>query len=194
MVKKIGLLGGTFNPPHNGHLMMAQVALKALQLDEIRFMPNAVPPHKAQNMAATDAQRVAMVQAMIAPYTNFTLEPYEITKGGISYSYATMRVLCAREPEVQFYFIIGGDMIASLDTWQNIDELLTMVKFVGLRRPGTVAQTPYPIILLDAPEMAISSTAIRQAIASEEPVAQWLPEAVQQVITKEGLYDKNTIT
>ena len=135
-MKKVGLLGGTFNPPHIGHLMMANEVLHALDLDEVRFMPNARPPHKQARHDASDDERIEMVKLSIAPYPNFRTELFEVNKGGVSYSYETLAALCAREPNVKFYFIIGGDMIDTLHTWYCIEDLAKLVQFVGVRRPG----------------------------------------------------------
>ncbi|GLC88527.1 nicotinate-nucleotide adenylyltransferase [Lysinibacillus piscis] len=187
-MKKIGLLGGTFNPPHMGHLMMANEVFHALQLDEVRFMPNALPPHKEKRHDVSDTQRLAMVQHAIQPYAHFSLESYEVEKGGVSYSYDTLSALCAREPDVEFYFIIGGDMIDSLHTWYRIEDLLALVKFVGVKRPQTVAMTAYPIIMVDAPQIDLSSTLLRERFATHSTVTFLVPETVEAFIRQEGLY------
>ena len=106
-MKKVGILGGTFNPPHVGHLLMANEALHALSLDEVRFMPNAIPPHKQVNYMPRDAQRLDLLQCLIDEEAAFTIEPYEIERGGTSYTIDTMRALTSREPHTAFYFIIG---------------------------------------------------------------------------------------
>ncbi|MEG0258603.1 MAG: nicotinate-nucleotide adenylyltransferase [Lysinibacillus sp.] len=187
-MKKVGLLGGTFNPLHMGHLMMANEVYEALTLDEVRFMPNAKPPHKQTRHDATDAQRLAMVEMAIEPFAHFKIEPYEIETGGISYSYATLKVLSEREPDVQFYFIIGGDMIDTLHTWSHIEELLELVQFVGVRRPGTNGQTALPILMVDIPQIDLSSTIIRERLETGGSVTFLLPEAVEKFIREEGLY------
>lgn len=139
-MKKIGLFGGTFNPPHIGHLIMANEVYAALDLTEVRFMPNATAPHKEAVTSATNAQRLKMVELAIQDVPYFSAETFEIERGGVSYTYETMKAMCEREPDVEFYFIIGGDMIDSLHTWYRIDELTELVQFVGVKRPGSEAK------------------------------------------------------
>ncbi len=185
-MKKIGILGGTFNPPHIGHLMMANEARHALQLDEVRFMPNAIPPHKKSG-SATNAQREVMVRLAIED-SPFTIEMYELQHGGTSYTYDTMAALTAREPEAKFYFIIGGDSIDALATWYRIDDLLELVEFIGLRRPGSKAQSQYPILMVDAPQIDLSSTLLRARFATGQTVKYLVPQSIEAYIRKEGLY------
>lgn len=185
-MKKVGILGGTFNPPHIGHLLMANEAYDALQLDEVRFMPNAIPPHKELG-GATDRQREEMVRLAIAD-SPFTVEMYELEHGGKSYTFDTMAAICAREPDVQFYFIIGGDSIDTLDSWYRIDDLIKLVQFAGLRRPGSEAQTHYPVLMVDAPEINLSSTLLRERFTRGKTVSYLIPKSVEAYIRKEGLY------
>ena len=187
-MKKVGILGGTFNPPHIGHLIMANEAFHALQLDEVRFMPNAIAPHKQLVDDASVEDRLKMVQYAIKPYENFIIEPIEIELGGVSYTYETMLELCKREPDVQFYFIIGGDMIDSLHTWYKIDELCNLVQFVGLKRPGTQSTSTYETILIESPEIDLSSTLIRKRLKNGGTLKFLVPDAVEAYIRKEGLY------
>ena len=187
-MKKVGLLGGTFNPPHMGHLMMANEVFHALELDEIRFMPNSIPPHKKARHDASVDERIEMVERSIAPYPYFCTELYEVQKGGVSYSYETLAALCAREPNVKFYFIIGGDMVDSLHTWYRIEELVKLVQFVGVRRPGTEAKTDFPVIMVEVPQIDLSSTLIRERLATGGTVTFLLPKTVESFIREEGLY------
>lgn len=187
-MKKVGILGGTFNPPHIGHLIMANEAYDALKLDEVRFMPNAIAPHKKLIDDASNEERLQMVQIVTKPYPYFKVETIELELGGISYSYHTMVALCEREPNVEFYFIIGGDMIDSLHTWYKIDELLDLVHFVGLKRPGTQSKSTYNITMVEAPEINLSSTLIRNRLANGGTLKFLLPEELEAYIRKEGLY------
>ena len=186
-MKKIGLLGGTFNPPHVGHLMMANEVLHALSLDEVRFMPNNVPPHK-ETTGATNAQRLQMTRLAIADHPHFSLEPFEVQQGGVSYTYETMKRLVAREPDVQFYFIIGGDSVENLHSWYEIDRLVELVQMVGVKRPGTVAVTDYAVRMVEAPEINLSSTLLRQRFKEGGTVRYLVPASVEAYIREEGLY------
>ena len=111
LMKKVGILGGTFNPPHIGHLIMANEVYHALELDEVRFMPNAIAPHKKNEDDSTDDNRLQWWNYSLSHILSFTVETIEVERGGISYTYDTMIALMEREPDTQFYFIIGGDMI-----------------------------------------------------------------------------------
>lgn len=187
-MRRIGLLGGTFNPPHIGHLIMANEVYDALGLDEVRFMPNAIPPHKQTTHDATAEDRMRMTELSIASYEHFKIEPFEIESGGISYTYETMKRLTASEPDCEFYFIIGGDMIDMLDHWYKIDELMELVKFVGVNRPHSKAETTYPVQIIDAPLIELSSTLIRERVQSNRTITFLVPTEVEQFIREEGLY------
>ena len=187
-MKKVGIIGGTFNPPHIGHLIMANEAYYALQLDEVRFMPNAIAPHKLMRDDASMENRLKMVELATKSYPYFKVERIELERGGISYTYHTMVALCERESDVEFYFIIGGDMIDSLHTWHNIDDLVQIVQFVGLKRPGTKSKTSYDILMIEAPELNLSSTLIRNRLKNGGTLKFLLPEGVEEYIREEGLY------
>lgn len=193
-MKKVGLLGGTFNPPHIGHLIMANEVLHALDLDEVRFMPNANPPHKQKPGEATNEQRAKMVELAIAEAPHFQLELFELKRGGVSYTFETMQAMCDNEPQTDFYFIIGGDMIDSLHTWHQIDELIELVHFVGVKRPGTKAETSYDVQMVEAPEIDLSSTFIRKRLQTGHTLDYLLPQAVEAYIRKEGLYGATNAT
>lgn len=187
-MKKVGILGGTFNPPHIGHLICANEAFHALKLDEVRFMPNAIAPHKQLRGDATTTDRLRMVEIMAEPNPNFKVETIEVERGGISYTYDTMVALLNREPDVEFYFIIGGDMIDSLHNWYKIDELMQLVRFVGFRRPGSNSYTNLKVQMIEAPEIDLSSTLIRHRFTNGGTLKFLLPEGVEAYIRKEGLY------
>ena len=187
-VKKIGILGGTFNPPHIGHLIVANEVQHALGLDEVRFMPTALPPHKSAPGDATAEQRLRMVELAVADYDKFAGSAFEVIRGGISYTYDTMKQLTELEPEVDFHFIIGGDMIDMLPKWHRIEELMTLVTFVGVARPGTIGTTTFPITMVAIPQIELSSTLIRQRFAMNGTVQFLLPPKVEAFIREEGLY------
>ncbi|MEK3766482.1 MULTISPECIES: nicotinate-nucleotide adenylyltransferase [unclassified Solibacillus] len=193
-MKKVGLFGGTFNPPHIGHLMMANEVYAALDLAEIRFMPNAKPPHKDKLSSTTNAQRLRMVELAIEEIPYFHVETFELDRGGVSYTFDTMKAMREREPLTEFYFIIGGDMIDSLPTWHRIDELMGLVTFVGVKRPGSEAQTSYNVHMVDAPQIDLSSTYIRNRLQQHKANLHFiLPKAVEQYIREEGLYGSSDV-
>lgn len=187
-MKKVGILGGTFNPPHVGHLIAANESLHALDLDEIRFMPNSLPPHKKLAGHVEDQHRLRMTELAIEGNDFFRVETVEIQRAGVSYTIDTMRELIKREPETSFYFIIGADMIEYLPKWRDIDELSRLVTFVGVKRPGYSTETPYPVLLIDTPEIHLSSTVLREKAASNETLHYLMPETVIRYIKENGLY------
>ncbi|MCM3788496.1 nicotinate-nucleotide adenylyltransferase [Domibacillus indicus] len=187
-MKKVGILGGTFNPPHVGHLIAANEALHALDLDEIRFMPNSLPPHKKLAGHVDDEHRLRMTELAIEGNDCFRIETIEIQRAGVSYTIDTMRELIKREPEKSFYFIIGADMIEYLPKWRDIDELSRLVTFVGVKRPGYSTETPYPVLLIDTPEIHLSSTVLREKAASNKTLHYLMPETVIRYIKENGLY------
>lgn len=186
--KRVGILGGTFNPPHLGHLMIGEQVAHQLQLDEIRFMPNALPPHVDTKITIDPLDRAAMVQAAVQDNHLFTLELLEIQRGGKSYTYDSIVDLRSQNPDTEFYFIIGGDEVAYLPTWHRIEELIDLVHFVGVNRPGIKQEEPYPVIWVDIPQLEISSTMIRQRVAKHASIRYMVPDMVAAYIFKKGLY------
>lgn len=187
-MKRVGIIGGTFDPPHIGHLIVAQEVLHALQLDEVRFMPNHTPPHKTKNSNTTNEDRLSMLEYAMEDHLNFKIERIELERNGPSYTYDTMVLLKNREPDVDFYFIIGADMVEQLYKWYKIDELVKIVKFVGVHRPNYQLKTQYPIKTLEIPSVDISSSMIRKRIENGWPIKYYVHEKVLYYIKKKGLY------
>lgn len=187
-MKKVGILGGTFNPPHTGHLMIANEVRHALGLDEVRLMPTALPPHKDATGYATAEQRLDMVELAVEGIDGLVASPYEVARGGVSYTHDTMVSLTAREPEAEFHFIIGGDMVDMLPDWYRIEDLVKLVKFVGVKRPQSKGESPFPVQFVDIPEIYLSSTLVRKRFAEGGTVTFLTPSTVEQYIRQEGLY------
>lgn len=187
--EKVGILGGTFNPPHTGHLIIADQVRDQLDLDKILFLPTAQPPHSsvAKETISSDI-RVQMLDLAIVAHPDFDMELYEVQMGGKNYTYDTMKALIDLYPAVDFYFIVGGDMIADLPTWHEIDKLVDMVQFVGVNRPGFEAESEYPIIMVDVPMTTINSSMIRQKVKTDCSIKYLVPEEVRKYIAIEGLY------
>ena len=192
-MKKVGILGGTFNPPHIGHLLIGSEVRDALNLDEVRLMPTAVPPHKESSGSATARQRLRMVELAIKGIEGLTASSFEVERGGVSYTYDSLKELTLLEPFVDFHFIIGGDMIDILPTWHRIEELMDLVKFVGINRPGYTGTTNYPVTLVNIPQIDLSSSLIRQRFVDGNTVQVLVPKAVELFIRQEGLYGSDTL-
>lgn len=186
---KVGILGGTFSPPHVGHLMMAEQVKDQLDLDKIFFMPTAQPPHSSVTKTTIASEtRVHMLELATIDNPDFEIERFEVDQGGKNYTYDTMKALIELYPTVDFYFIVGGDMIADMPSWYRIDELVQMVQFVGVNRPGYSVETDYPIIMVDMPMTDISSSTIRKKVAQGCSIRYLVPEDVRNYIALEGLY------
>lgn len=188
--KQVGILGGTFSPPHIGHLIMADQVYHQLGLDCVYFMPDFVPPHVDKKEAIGSEHRVEMVKQAIQHQPHFELELCEIERGGKSYTVNTMKELIAQHPDTDYYFIIGGDMVNYLPKWYKIDELIQLVQFVGVGRPHYTKESSYPVLWVDSPEIDVSSTLLRERIAADCTVRYLIPDEVLAYIQEKGLYQK----
>ncbi|WP_019242670.1 MULTISPECIES: nicotinate-nucleotide adenylyltransferase [Bacillus] len=188
-MKKVGILGGTFDPPHIGHAIIANEVLSALQLDEIRFMPNHTPPHKQKTKSVSNEERVDMIQLTIEDHPQFVLDTIELDSPGTSYTFNTIEQLINQEPDTKFYFIIGADMIEYLPNWYRVDDLVNMVQFVGVKRPPYTVETSYPIVLIDVPQIYLSSSMIRDKVKKGETIRYLVPRTVEKYIEENALYE-----
>ena len=187
--KRIGLYGGTFNPIHASHLIVADQVYTALGLDEVWFIPDEVPPHVDSKTAINADLRVEMVEAAIADNPHFRVELAEVERGGVSYTYDTITFLKEKYPIYDFYFIVGADMVADLPTWHRIDELAKLVMFVGVQRPGFIVDSKYSVLWVDSPLLDISSTDIRNRVKSGLSIRYLVPAAVETIIKEHHLYE-----
>lgn len=189
-MKRVGIFGGTFDPPHYGHLIVAQEVWHACSLDEIWFMPSGQPPHK--NRPVTDVRhRVKMIHLAIADHPAFRLSLFECRRRGPSYTYDTIKALKSAYPGLLFHFIIGGDMAEDLPRWHRARDLISEVPFISVRRPGYSTKAPFETDWqeLEIPGLEISSTMLRRKFARGEPTRYYLPKRVRQYIEEHRLYD-----
>lgn len=186
--KQVGILGGSFNPVHLTHLIAADQVGRGLGLEKVLLMPSFIPPHVDLKTTIAAEHRLAMLQLAVQDNPLLGVEDIEIQRGGTSYTYDTMLDLKEKNPDTDYFFIIGGDMVEYLPKWHRIDELMELVQFVGIQRPGYPKETTYPIIWVDVPETAISSTMIRQKIAQGCSIRYFLPQNVIHYIQEKGLY------
>ena len=198
MSRAIGLLGGTFNPVHDGHLSIAREALRLFALDAVWFIPCAVPPHKPSRDLAANEHRLAMLRLALAGETRFAALSIEFERPGTSYTVDTVRALQTLHPGAGFVFIIGADTLPELHTWHKPLELLSLVRIVTLARPGFVPDPaalhlppPWPERLLadlrTGDPLDVSSRDLREKIAAGQPVSL-VPEPVQRYIQEHNLY------
>jgi nicotinate-nucleotide adenylyltransferase len=189
--RRVGLLGGTFDPVHTAHVALAHAALKGLQLDEVRWVPAGRPWQKGQ---ITDAvHREAMVQLAISGEPRFTVDRIEIERQGASYTLDTVRALQQREPGTQWFLIIGQDQYAGLHTWDHWPDLLSRVTLAVANRPGVPAAV-HPAVLAHPHQavplamLDISSTDIRTRVRAGQDISELLPPQVARYIDQHRLY------
>ena len=204
---KIGIMGGTFDPIHNGHLVLGEYAYRQFDLDEVWFMPNGNPPHKQKVMNKTDAKiRATMVELAIAGEEHFRVEMYEIERGGLSYSYQTMEHFKETRPEDHFYFIIGADSLFAFETWMKPDRILRTCTVLAAYRDEMNTREVMEdkiedlkekysadIRLLETPLVPAASHELREKIRLGESITGMVPAAVEAYIYEHGLYREHTV-
>jgi len=196
-MKKVGILGGTFDPIHIAHFIMADQALFYGGLDEIWFMPAHIPPHKQSRIITPASQRVEMITRAIEEHSQYQLCTIELEREGPSYTIETVKELKMKYSEYDFSFIIGGDMIQYLPKWYGIQQLLSLIQFIGLQRPGYSLQSKneeeeqifLQVKMIPMPQLEISSTSIRQWVREGRPLRYVVPYAVEQYIKEHHLYE-----
>lgn len=192
----IGIMGGTFDPIHIGHLIAAEQARDQAGLDEVWFMPAYRPPHKEAAPIAAAAHRLEMVRlALSSAGPHFRLCKHEFEREGVSYTYHTAIELAGRHPSWRFSWIIGADMVQFLPQWYNIDKLIRIVSFIGLYRPGfesAALELPdsirQAVRMTEMPALDISSTAIRSMAAEGRSIRYLVPDPVFEYIKENRLY------
>ena len=198
---RIGIMGGTFDPIHYGHLAAAEAARVEFGLCKVIFMPAGNPPHKQSQKISDAEHRYRMTALATSSNSGFEVSRLEVDKAGITYTFDTMeelRSIYGEAPEI--YFITGADAVLELLTWYKIGELLTLCKFIAVTRPGfdickleqkiaeITSKYDGEIICLEVPLLEISSTDIRERIKNGKPVKYLLAEEVEAYIHKNGLY------
>ncbi|GAB6933975.1 nicotinate-nucleotide adenylyltransferase [Calditerricola satsumensis] len=189
---KVGLFGGTFDPPHVAHLAAAERVRDELALDEVWFVVAGQPPHKMRDAVSPAHHRLRMVELAVADHPAFRVCDIELRRPGPSYTVDTVRALRRQHPDAEFYFIVGADMAADLPNWRAIDELKTLVRFVALGRPGYARPVlpGIPLHWVDMPLLALSATELRRWIRAGRSVRYLVPEAVRQYMEAHEVYGK----
>ena len=184
-MKKIGIFGGSFDPIHNGHLILARDALERLQLDRLLFIPAARSPHKSGHKPAAADLRAEMIRAAIEGEPRFCLDELELARPAPSYTVDTIEALKRREPDSDFVFLIGEDNVAQLSSWHRFAELSKMVRFAVLDRSGLRTEHPYPAVRR---HIDISATDIRNRVARGQSIRYLVPATVENLIRERQLY------
>lgn len=186
--KKIGLLGGTFDPPHIGHFIIADEVKHDLDLDEIWFIPTNEPPHK-RAATTSNQHRFQMLMQVTNDVNYFQVNTIEFDRKGKSYTIDTVNALQTKHPDVDFYFIIGADMVEYLPKWHRIDELIELIQFVGIKRSSSSMKTTYPIHEINTPLIEVSSTEIRRRMKDNLPITFLVPSKILAYIKEHQLYE-----
>jgi nicotinate-nucleotide adenylyltransferase len=190
-VQKIGLYGGSFDPVHLGHLLVAQAAREELGLDRLFFIPAAQSPFKPESKPTSAADRLRLLRLALAGKNWCEIDEQEINRGGVSYTIDTVRDYHQRFPDAEIFYLIGGDHVEKLHSWRDAEELARMAQFVVVPRPGQ-AEIPFPKPFrgraLKGFPLGVSSSQIRARIKAGEPIEHLVTATVAEAIQGLGLY------
>ena len=202
-MRHIGVIGGTFDPIHFGHLVIAEEVYATLKLAQMVFVPAGQPPHKPEQVVTPAQDRLAMLQLAIASNPHFTISMVDLERPGPSYTVETLRLLRGQWGEqTAIYFVIGRDSLEDLLDWYNPVGILEQLDYlVAVKRPGYTEEKGYierleerlpgirqRLIIMSAPQLEISATELRQRVAEGRPIKYQVPEVVEQYILQHGLY------
>jgi nicotinate-nucleotide adenylyltransferase len=188
---KLGIYGGSFDPVHLGHLLVAQAAIEELALDRIFFVPAAQSPFKPDQKPASDAARLQLLRLALAGKTNCEVDDQEIRRGGVSYTVDTMRDYTKKFPTAKLFYLIGADNAAKLNEWREANELAKLAEFVAIPRPGDakpVFPAPYRGRTLRGFPFSVSSSEIRARVKANLPIENLVPAAVAEAIRHAKIY------
>ena len=185
-MRNIGIYGGTFDPIHHAHLILAREALEQLDLERVIFVPAAMSPHKLDEKSTAPALRLEMLRAALEGEERFTIDERELQRPSPSFTIDTIEELARANPDRKLFCLIGSDNVAGLSTWQRIDDLRRLVEFVVLDRGGGAAPDP-GCISIHRP-INISSTEIRNRVANGLSIRYLVPPAVEDLIRRHHLY------
>ena len=194
---RLGVLGGTFDPPHVGHLLIASDAVEQLSLDRVVFIPAALQPLKPASAQTPPAARLAMVRALVGDDPRFAVDPIEIDRGGLSYTVDTLGTLAAQQPGAELFLLAGADVLTTFARWREPERIRRQATLVVLTRGGedgtvpTAAPPDFPggaPVFLPTRRVDVSSTEVRARLAAGRPIRGFVPESVADLIRSAGLY------
>lgn len=198
MSRSVGILGGAFNPPHIGHLVLAQEAVAALGLDELILVPTGVAPHKRIEPEPGPDVRLALTEAAVSGSDIVRVSDVEVLREGPSYAYRTLELLADELPGSQLTFVMGADVAAGLEGWRRPQRVVELARIAVARRPGIDSRSGEEALArlgaeetaleIEMPQIGVSSTMVRERVAAGRPIRWLVPEAVAGLIAERGLY------
>jgi nicotinate-nucleotide adenylyltransferase len=190
-MQRIGLYGGSFNPVHLGHVLVAQAAIEELDLHRLVFLPASMSPFKPDSSLAPAAERLRLLRLALAGCSRCAVDEQELQRGGVSYTIDTVRFYRRAFPQAELFYLIGADHVRQLLLWRNSEELARTIEFVAIARPGEPPQeapVPFRVRRLVGFPFGVSSSQIRERIAAGRSIQKLVPDAVAEAIRNNGLY------
>ena len=189
----VAVYGGTFNPPHYGHLIVAESVAETLRLEKVIFVPTNRPPHKGMQGLAPASDRLAMTRIAIEGNQRFEVSDAEVSRGGLSYTIDTLKAVASHHPGVRLKLLIGADNIFDFDGWKSPADILDLADLVVMTRPGydlqkSPAGFPSHASLATVPQIGISGTDIRRRVKFRQSIRYLVPPAIEEYIRRHGLY------
>ncbi len=187
---RVGVYGGSFDPPHVGHLLVVGDAFEALSLDRVVWVPAAAQPLKAPDAAAPAAVRLAMVRAAIGDDPRFTVSAMEIDRGGLSYTVDTLAAFAEEFTRAERFLLIGMDSVATFSRWREPERIMELAQVAVLQREidGETPSVPYRMRIVNTRRIDVSSTEVRERVRAGKPIRGFVPEAVARIVEQAGLY------
>jgi nicotinate-nucleotide adenylyltransferase len=185
---RLGIFGGSFDPPHVGHLLVVTDALEALHLDRLVFVPAAVQPLKAAQAAAAPRHRLAMVRLLAGDDARFAVDPIEIEREGLSYTVDTVAAFAERYSEAERFFLVGADVLASFGEWREPEKVRRLATLAVMQRQGESGPVPHGAVRVETRRVDVSSTEIRERVRTGRTIRGFVPEAVGAYIVGQLLY------
>lgn len=192
-MSRIGILGGTFDPPHYGHLTIAETAIRKLNLEEVIFVPAKTPPHKSVEEISSRRDRLAMLKLAVAGKERILISEIEFERQGPSYTVDTLTELQREYPDDEFYFLIGADNISEMESWHQPERIFEMVNVVAAGRPGFSGAGKFAGMIesFEMKPVNISSTMIREKVRAGQSISGLLPAAIEEYVLNRNLYKIN---
>ena len=197
MIGRLGVFGGTFDPIHLAHLVLAEQAREQLQLDQVLFVPALIPPHKMTRTLSPPKVRLEMVELAVAGHANFAVSDLELRRSGPSYTVDTLRTLREQHPQVELFLLLGGDSLVDFPSWREPAEILSLAKLGVMKREGASSpkdpsgwekELAKNVSFIEAPLLEISGTDLRRRVKEHRSIRYLVPASIEAFIDAQGLY------